>query len=197
MTASLICGPSTHGSRTPRCLGSIPSTRECSIRGRHERRWSSVVPCQLAGHGASVLEPASFVLASVKRPQRGGCCRVRVGPKAVARVTFKVLLSPPDVGELEQEYVLRAMESGWVAPAGPDLNAFEAEVADRCGVAHAVGLSSGTAALHLALVSWGVGAGDVVIAPTFTFAATINAIRYVGAEPHLVDCDVSNGQHRP
>jgi dTDP-4-amino-4,6-dideoxygalactose transaminase len=101
----------------------------------------------------------------------------------------RILLSPPDVGELEQEYVMRAMRSGWVAPAGPDLDAFEAEVASRVGVAHAVGLSSGTAALHLALVSWGVGPGDVVPVSTFTFAATVNAIRYVGAEPFFVDCD--------
>jgi len=101
----------------------------------------------------------------------------------------RILLSPPDVGELEQDYVMRAMQSGWVAPAGPDLDAFEAEVASRVGVAHAVGLSSGTAALHLALVSWGVGPGDVVPVSTFTFAATVNAIRYVGAEPFFVDCD--------
>ena len=108
-----------------------------------------------------------------------------------------ILLSPPDVGELEQEYVLRAMKSGWVAPAGPDLNAFEDEVAERVGVAHAVGLSSGTAALHLALVSWGVGPGDVVPVSTFTFAATVNAIRYVGAEPHFVDCDEETGNISP
>lgn len=105
----------------------------------------------------------------------------------------RVLLSPPDVGELEQEFVLRAMRSGWVAPAGPDLDAFEREVADRVGVAHAVGVSSGTAALHLALVSWGVGPGDVVPVSTLTFAATANAIRYVGAEPHFVDCDPETG----
>lgn len=112
-------------------------------------------------------------------------------------MTFDVLLSPPDVGELEQEYVLRAMQSGWVAPAGPDLVAFEREVAERVGVGHAVGLSSGTAALHLALVSWGVGPGDVVPVSTFTFAATVNAIRYVGAEPHFVDCDVETGNMNP
>jgi dTDP-4-amino-4,6-dideoxygalactose transaminase len=104
-----------------------------------------------------------------------------------------ILLSPPDVGDLEQEYVLRAMKSGWVAPAGPDLTAFEDEVAARVGVSHAVGLSSGTAALHLAMVSWGVGPGDVVPVSTFTFAATVNAIRYVGAEPHFVDCDPETG----
>jgi dTDP-4-amino-4,6-dideoxygalactose transaminase len=108
-------------------------------------------------------------------------------------VNFDVLLSPPDAGELEQEYVLNAMKSGWVAPAGPDLDSFEQEVAARVGVGHAVGLSSGTAALHVALVAWGVGPGDVVPVSTFTFAATINAIRYVGATPHLVDCEAESG----
>jgi len=112
-------------------------------------------------------------------------------------VSFKILLSPPDVGELEQQYVLAAMQSGWVAPAGPDLDAFEREVAERVGVEYAVGLSSGTAALHLALVSWGVGPGDVVPVSTFTFAATVNAIRYVGAEPWLVDCDPVTGNIDP
>lgn len=100
-----------------------------------------------------------------------------------------ILLSPPDVGELEIEYVVAAMRSGWVAPAGPDLAAFETEMAERCGVPHAVGLASGTAALHLALVSWGIGPGDVVLTSTLTFAATANAIAYTGAEPHFVDCD--------
>lgn len=100
-----------------------------------------------------------------------------------------VLLSPPDVGEVEQAYVLAAMRSGWVAPAGPDLEAFEREVADRVGVPHAVALSSGTAALHLALLSWGVGPGDIVVTSTLTFAATANAIVYTGAEPFFVDCE--------
>ena len=104
-------------------------------------------------------------------------------------MTPRILLSPPDVGELEQKYVLDAMRSGWVAPAGPDLAAFEQEVAERCRVPHAVALSSGTAALHLALVAWGVGPGDVVVTCTLTFAATANAIAYTGAEPYFVDCD--------
>lgn len=104
-----------------------------------------------------------------------------------------VPLSTPDVGDLEQEYVLAAMRSGWVAPAGPDLGAFEAEVAERVGVPHAVAVASGTAALHLALVSWGVGPGDVVPVSTVTFAATVNAIRYVGATPHFVDVEPTTG----
>lgn len=111
--------------------------------------------------------------------------------------TSPILLSPPDVGALEQEYVLRAMQSGWIAPAGPDLTAFEQEVAARVGVSHAVALSSGTAALHLALVSWGVGPGDVVPVSTLTFAATVNAIRYVGAEPHFVDAEDESGNMSP
>ena len=110
---------------------------------------------------------------------------------------YRVLMSPPDTGELEIEYVTAAMRSGWVAPAGPDLIAFEEEVAARVGVPHAVGLSSGTAALHLALVSWDVGPGDVVPVSTLTFAATVNAILYVGAEPHFVDCDPATGNMDP
>lgn len=110
---------------------------------------------------------------------------------------FDILMSSPDVGELEERYVSDAIRSGWVAPAGPDLAAFEVEVAARVGVEYAVGLSSGTAALHLALVSWGVGPGDVVPVSTFTFAATINAIRYVGAQPYFVDCDEETGNLNP
>lgn len=109
----------------------------------------------------------------------------------------RILLSPPDTGDLEAEYVARAMASGWIAPVGPDLAAFEAEVAERVGVAHAVGLASGTAALHLALVSWGVGPGDTVPVSTLTFAATVNAIRYVGATPHFVDSEPESGNMSP
>ena len=119
------------------------------------------------------------------------------GVAGALRVSFDILLSPPDTGELEQEYVLRALRSGWVAPAGPDLEAFEAEVAARVGRSHAVALSSGTAALHLALVSWGVGPGDVVPVSTMTFAASVNAICYTGATPWFVDCEPETGNMNP
>lgn len=99
----------------------------------------------------------------------------------------RILLSAPDVGELESKYVQGAIASGWLAPAGPDLDAFEAEVARRVGAAHGVGLSSGTAALHLGLLAFGVEPGDVVLTSTMTFAATANAISYTGAEPFFVD----------
>ena len=106
-------------------------------------------------------------------------------------------LSNPDVGPLEEEAVLAALRTGWIAPAGPDLNAFEAEVAERAGVDHAVGLASGTAALHLGLLALGVGSGDVVITSTLTFAATANAIVYTGAEPFFLDVDPATGNMDP
>lgn len=99
----------------------------------------------------------------------------------------RMLMSPPDVGVAEEEAVLRAVRSGWVAPTGPEVTAFEHEMAERCGVANAVAMSSGTGALHLALHGVGVGPGDVVIVPTMTFVASANAVVYTGATPAFVD----------
>ena len=108
-------------------------------------------------------------------------------------MTGRILLSAPDVGPLEESYVVEALRSGWVAPAGPAVDAFEREVAERVGVGHAVALASGTAGLHLALIAAGVGPGQVVVVPTLTFAATANAVAYTGAEPVFVDCDPQTG----
>ena len=103
----------------------------------------------------------------------------------------RIHLSSPDVTEAEEQALARAISSGWVAPLGPEVDAFEAELADYCGRRHAVALSSGTAALHLGLITLGVGPGDLVLTSTMTFAATANAITYVGAEPVFVDCDAT------
>ncbi|MBK8448470.1 MAG: aminotransferase class I/II-fold pyridoxal phosphate-dependent enzyme [Micropruina sp.] len=108
----------------------------------------------------------------------------------------RVYLSPPDVGELEERYLIAAVRSGWIAPLGPEVDAFERELAEYCGRKHCVALSSGTAALHLGLLTLGVGPGDVVITSTMTFAATANAIVYTGAEPYFVDSD-SSGNMNP
>jgi dTDP-4-amino-4,6-dideoxygalactose transaminase len=104
-------------------------------------------------------------------------------------MSYRIYLSPPDVGELEQEYVMDALRSGWVAPLGPHVDAFEREIAEFVGVEHAVALSSGTAGLHLALIALGVGAGDEVVVPTMTFAATAFAVTYVGARPVFIDSE--------
>lgn len=102
-------------------------------------------------------------------------------------------LSPPDVGPLEEQYALSAIRSGWVAPLGPEVDAFESDVARRLGRAYAVATNSGTAALHLGLLTLGAGPNQVVIVPTLTFAATANAVVYTGARPFFVDCDPSTG----
>jgi len=89
----------------------------------------------------------------------------------------------------EAELLLAALESNWIAPLGPQVDAFEREFADLVALPHAAALSSGTAALHLALQLVGVGRDDEVLCPTLTFAATANAIVYQGARPVFIDSD--------
>ncbi len=117
-------------------------------------------------------------------------------PNTITSEQDPILLSPPDVGMLEETCVRDAIRSGWIAPMGPDLSAFEAELAAKAGVSHVVGLSSGTAALHLGLLGLGVGPGDLVVTTTMTFAATANAIVYCGAQPVFLDC-VDDGNMDP
>ena len=101
----------------------------------------------------------------------------------------RIYLSPPELAGAELEHLRDAIESNWIAPLGPHVDAFEAELAARLELPHALALSSGTAALHLALEVLGVAAGDEVWCSTLTFAATANAVRYVGATPVFVDSD--------
>jgi dTDP-4-amino-4,6-dideoxygalactose transaminase len=101
----------------------------------------------------------------------------------------RIYLSSPHMSQYEREFLLDAFDSNWIAPLGPHVDAFEKEFAQKVGAAHAVAVSSGTAALHLALVLSGVGPGDEVATSTLTFAASTNAIRYVGAEPVFIDSD--------
>jgi dTDP-4-amino-4,6-dideoxygalactose transaminase len=100
---------------------------------------------------------------------------------------FRIHLSKADVTEVEENYILDAIRSGWVAPLGPDVDAFEAEIATLAGVSHSLALASGTAALHLGLLGLGAGPGTGVIVPSMTFAASANPVIYTGAEPVFVD----------
>ena len=102
---------------------------------------------------------------------------------------IRIYLSPPEVGPDERALLLDAFDSNWIAPLGPHVDAFEQEMAAHLGIEHAVALSSGTAALHLALLQAGVGPGDRVLCSDLTFVASANAIRYVGAQPVFVDAD--------
>ena len=101
----------------------------------------------------------------------------------------RIFLSPPDVGNAEVEFVLEAFESNWVAPVGPQLDAFEREFAAIVNSPHAVAVSSGTAALHLALRLAGVGPGDEVLCSSLTFIASAAPITYLGATPVFIDSE--------
>ena len=101
----------------------------------------------------------------------------------------RILLSPPDVGDAERRALLDAFDGGWIAPVGPDLDGFEADLGALTGWDGVVALSSGTAGLHLALALHDVGPGDDVLVSSFTFAATANAVRYCGARPVFVDSE--------
>jgi len=101
----------------------------------------------------------------------------------------RIFLSPPDMSAREREQLISAFDSNWIAPLGPEVDAFELELAARTGVSAAAALSSGTAALHLALILLDVGREDEVWTATLTFAATANAIQYVGATPVFVDSE--------
>lgn len=101
----------------------------------------------------------------------------------------RILLSTPHMGKEERELLLNAFDSNWVAPLGPHVDGFEREIAEYIGVQHAAALSSGTAALHLALIIAGVQRDDHVWTSTLTFAATANAITYLGAIPTFVDSE--------
>ena len=98
-------------------------------------------------------------------------------------------ISQPSLGEREIEYVLSAVKSGWISSKGQYIDAFEKQFADFVGIKYALAVSNGTNALHLALASCGIKAGDEVIIPDLTFIATENAVRYTGADVVFVDID--------
>src|SRR5690606_23488276 len=102
---------------------------------------------------------------------------------------FRIWLSPPEPVGTELRSVARAIESGWIAPHGAEVDAFEREFADLVGERHVVALSSGTAALHLALIACWVGVGDEVAVSTFTVVASPRPIAYCGATPVFIDSE--------
>ncbi len=104
-------------------------------------------------------------------------------------MTKPILLSTPHMGDRELEFVTEAFETNWIAPVGPHVNAFEQEFCRIIGASHAAAVSSGTAALHLALKLVGVGVGDEVFCSTLTFSASANPIAYLGAKPVFIDSD--------
>ena len=99
-----------------------------------------------------------------------------------------IRLARPDVGLEEARAVAEVLDSGYLT-MGPKVAELEAELAHACEVPHAVVVSSGTAALHLAVLALGIGPGDEVVVPAYTFPATANVVALVGGRPRLVDVD--------
>jgi dTDP-4-amino-4,6-dideoxygalactose transaminase len=109
----------------------------------------------------------------------------------------RIYLSPPHLGDDELALVTEAFRTNWIAPLGPHVDAFERELATYVDTPHAVALSSGTAALHLALLALGIGHGDTVWISTLTFAASAFPVEYVGATPVFVDSERSTWNMDP
>ncbi|MFZ0714480.1 aminotransferase class I/II-fold pyridoxal phosphate-dependent enzyme, partial [Mycobacterium sp.] len=112
-------------------------------------------------------------------------------------MTTRIYLSPPHMGGDEAGLVADAIASNWIAPLGPYIDEFERMATAQVDGLHAVALSSGTAALHLALILAGVERGQDVLLPTLTFAATANAVAYVGARPVFIDAAAGSWQLDP
>jgi dTDP-4-amino-4,6-dideoxygalactose transaminase len=106
-----------------------------------------------------------------------------------AKVRNRIYLSPPDLRGREKEMLLDAFDSNWITTLGPHVEEFERRVCERYGLGAAVALSSGTAALHLALINLDIQRGDQVFCSDLTFAATANAIAYCGATPVFIDSE--------
>lgn len=101
----------------------------------------------------------------------------------------RIYLSPPHMGGEEVNFVGKAFEENWIAPLGPNVNGFEHDLENYTGRKHAAVVTSGTAAIHLALILHGVGPGDEVMCQSFTFTATANPVRYQGATPVFIDSE--------
>ena len=109
----------------------------------------------------------------------------------------RILLSSPHMSGSEMKYITEAFESNWIAPLGPNVDAFEKEIASLVGVKGAVALSSGTAAIHLALSLLNVQQGDTVFCSSLTFVASANPILYQGAEPVFIDSEPDSWNMSP
>lgn len=112
-------------------------------------------------------------------------------------MSHRIYLSPPHLCGKEHDYVLTALQSNYIAPIGPMVDEFEQEFAQTCGFSHCAAVSSGTAALHLALRVLGVGNGDIVLASSLTFIGSVSPITYLGATPVFVDSDTTSWNMDP
>lgn len=154
-------------------LERLPKIRSVVLREGFTRRQALDLMNQHAINHVPVLDADGRAVAVVERRE----------------IDEQILLSTPHMGDTERDFVEEAFRTNWIAPLGPNVDAFERELAELVGIGHAAALSSGTAAIHLALRLLGVRPGDRVFCSTLTFAASANPIVYQGAEPVFIDSD--------
>ncbi|WP_332826992.1 aminotransferase class I/II-fold pyridoxal phosphate-dependent enzyme [Ramlibacter sp.] len=154
-------------------LERLPRIRSLVLGEGFTRRQALDLMNQHAINHVPVLDAAGRAVAVVERRE----------------IDEQILLSTPHMGDTERDFVEEAFRTNWIAPLGPNVDAFERELAELVGIGHAAALSSGTAAIHLALRLLDVGPGDRVFCSTLTFAASANPIVYQGAEPVFIDSD--------
>jgi dTDP-4-amino-4,6-dideoxygalactose transaminase len=143
------------------------------------------------------LEPALTEYFPAYRCPTASRVPTKLAVIEIEKSESRIYLSPPHMGETELELVKDAFASNWIAPLGPHVDAFEREFAAYLGVEDAAALSSGTAAIHLALRLLGLRPGEEVICSTLTFAASANPIVYEGAMPVFIDADPTNWNMDP
>jgi len=154
-------------------LAQLPKTQSLSIASSFSRRDALTLMEQHGVDYLPVLNEQKHVVDVLERHA----------------IDDPILLSSPHMGDAERGYVEEAFRTNWIAPLGPNVDAFEREFADIVGMKYAAAVSSGTAAIHLALRMLDVGPGDRVFCSTLTFAASANPIAYQGASPVFIDSD--------
>ena len=157
-------------------LSVLPEIKPVVISADYSRRSALAV---MQAHGINCLPVIDADLKVLELLQR-------------AALDDQILLSTPHMGEAEIEYVAQAFTTNWIAPLGPNVDAFESELAEMVGIEHAAAVSSGTAAIHLALRLLDVKQGDRVFCSSLTFAASANPIVYQNAEPVFIDAEKSS-----
>lgn len=162
-------------------LSSVPVFQSVVLRGEYSRREALELMNEHSVNHLPVLNQDDHVIEILERKE----------------LDQQILLSTPHMGEWEREFVDEAFRTNWIAPLGPNVDAFEREVVELMGVKHAAALSSGTAAIHLSLCLLNVAHGDTVFCSTLTFAASANPIVYQGAEPVFIDSEPQSWNMSP
>lgn len=156
-------------------LAALPEIRSLVIGASHTRRDALDLMNKGGINHLPVIDAAGRVVDVLDRKE----------------IDEQILLSTPHIGSAEREYVEEAFRTNWIAPLGPNVDAFERELVAIVGSRHGAALSSGTAAIHLGLRLFGVGPGDHVFCSTLTFAASAFPIVYLGGRPVFIDADAA------